>query len=114
MEVKKDDKILKPKKILEDLNYHDIEDNVNGEVNLNNDEETKNLLGNVKRDYLDEEDISLDYVKNEVPSDDDDSGNYNDAIESDILYDDGIGGGNMEETTDKDHLDKNNKVLCIF
>ena len=96
------------------MNYHiegDIEDNVNGEVNLNNVEETKNLLGNIKVDNLDEEDISLDYVKNEVPSDDDDSGNYNDAIESDISHDDDIGGGNVEETTEKDQLDKNNKVF---
>ena len=91
------------------MNYHgegDIEDDVNEEVNLNNDEETKNLLGNIEMDNLDEEDISLDYVKDEVPSDDDDSGNYNDAVESDILYDD--------ETTDKNQLDKNNKVFCIF
>ena len=115
MEVKKDDKILKPKKILKDFNYHDegdIEDNVNGEVNLNNDQGNRNLLGNIKMDHLDKEDISLDYVKNEVPSDDDDW-KYNDAVESDILYDDDIGGGNVEEIFEEDQLDKNNKVFCF-
>ena len=108
MEVKKDDKILKPKKILEDLNYHDegnIQDDVNGEVNLNNDEGNKNLLGNVKMDNLDKEDISLDYVKDEVPSDDDDSGNYNDVRGNDILYDD-----NLEESVEE-VTDTNNEVF---
>ena len=115
LEVQKDDKILKSKKILEDVNYHnegDIEDNVNGEVNLNNDEENRNILDNVKVDNLDKEDISLDYVKDEVPSDHNDW-KYNDVRGSDISYDDAIEGGKNGETTDKGQLDKNNKVFCF-
>lgn len=115
MEVKKDDKILKPKKILKDFNYHgegDIEDNVNGEVNLNNDQGNRNLLGNIKMDYLDKEDISLDYVKNEFPSDDDDW-KYNDVRVSDISYDDDFE-ESVEEVTDTNNEVFYFPLTCIM
>lgn len=111
MDCNKVEGIIKEEEILEDIindGEGDIQDNVKGEIDWNNDEGSRNLE-NVELDNLHKEDISLDNLEKDFPADDD-SGNYNDVGRSDISYVDNL---KDEETIEKIGDQPHKKVFCF-
>ena len=99
MDCNKVERMLKEEEILEDMNYGgegDIQDNVKGEIDWNNDEESRNL-DTGEKDHLYKEEISLDDSEKDFPSNDN-SEECNDVGGSNISH---VNNPNDEETIEK-------------